>query len=134
MNGNLEYDWNMPLMPGTIVCATYNDFDGEERVGIFCILYDEQLDNNVYTKKNTLCIKISTQSTLVSNYSAKIDIERNSFLNNPCIACCSKVHILHKESNIYKVLGCLDNGTMKQIIKAYLKFSSETQRQLLDKL
>lgn len=134
MNSNLEYDWNMPLVPGTVVCSTYNDFDGEERVGIFCVIYDEQLDNNVYTKKNTVCIKLSTQNTLVSNYSAKIDMDRNSFLKTPCIACCSKVHVLHKESNIYKVLGCLDNGTMKSIIKAYLKFSNETQRQLMDKL
>ena len=128
------YDWNMPLMPGTIVCSTYQDFNGESKVGIFCVLYDEQLDNNIFTKKNTICIKLSTQTTLVSNYSCKIDIETNRFLNSPCIACCSKLHLLHKESNIYKVLGMLDKKTFKDIVKTYARFSNEVERQMFDKL
>lgn len=128
------YDWNLPLMPGTIVCANYCDFEGEKKVGLFCVLYDEQLDSNVFTKKNTVCVKISTQTTLVSNYSARINQDKNRFLNAPCIACCSKVNLLHKENNIYKVLGVLDPGTLKNVIKCYLKFSNEIQRQLLDRL
>ena len=130
----MTYDWNMPLAPGTVVCATYQDFDGKDRIGVFCVLYDEQLDNNVFTKKNTVCVKISTQNTLVSNYSVKVNMDRNEFMKSPCIICCSKVHLLHKETNIYKVLGQLDNGTYKEITKAYLKFSSEVQRQLMDRL
>ena len=57
----LNYDWNLPLTPGTIVCSKYNDFDGQERIGLFCVVYDEQLDNNVFEKKNVLCLKLSTQ-------------------------------------------------------------------------
>lgn len=130
----MNYDWSAPLMPGTVVCASYGDFDNKERVGLFCVLYDEQLDNNLNTKKNTVCVKISTQTTLVSNYSVQVNQDRNDFLNNPCIVCCSKVHLLHKENNIYKVLGVLDKGTYKNIVKTYTKFSNEMQRQLLDNL
>ena len=130
----MQYDWNMPLMPGTVVCATYQDFEGKDRIGLFCVLYDEQLDNNVFEKKNTICVKISSQSTLVGNYSVKIPMERNDFLNNQCIVCCSKVHVLHKQSNIYKVLGILERGTYSQVVKTYLKFSNEMERQLIDKL
>lgn len=128
----MNYDWNMPLIPGTIVCARYNDFDGEERIGLFCVLYDEQLDTNVPTKKNTVCVKVSTQTTLVSNYSVQVNMEDNKFLDNPCIVCCSKVHLLHKESNIYKILGFLNKGTLKQVVKTYFKFSNEVERQMMD--
>ena len=42
MNENVKptYNWSSPLLPGTIVCASYEDFDGVKRVGLFCILYD----------------------------------------------------------------------------------------------
>ena len=128
----MVYDWNMPLIPGTIVCAKYNDFDGVERVGIFCVLYDEQLDTNTPMKKNAVCVKISTQATLVSSYSVRVNIDKNEFLSKPCIVCCSKEHLLHKETNIYKILGFLDKGTYKEVVKTYLKFSHEIQRQLMD--
>ena len=128
----MNYDWNMTLIPGTVVCAKYNDFDGAERIGLFCVLYDEQLDTNVGTKKNTVCVKISSQTTLVSNYSVQIDNEENKFLDKPCIVCCSKVHLLHKETNIYKILGFLNKSTLKRVVKTYFKFSNEVQRQLMD--
>lgn len=129
---SIDYNWDSPLVPGTVVCAKYEDFDGKPRVGIFCVLYDEQLDSNTEHCKNTICCKISTQTTLVSTYSARIDINYNSFLNSPCIACCSKIHVLHKQNNIYKILGRLSSGTMKLIMKNYTKFSNELNRQLLD--
>lgn len=130
----MTYDWNMPLMPGTVVCATYQDFEGKERVGLFCVLYDEQLDNNVFEKKNAICVKISSQPTLVGNYSVRVSLEKNNFLKNPCIVCCSKMHVLHKSLNIYKVLGVLERGTYAQVVKTYLKFGNELERQLIDKL
>lgn len=131
---DIKYDWNAPLVPGTVVCAKYEDFDGKQRVGLFVVLYDEQLDTNTDHCKNTICCKLSTQTTLVSTYSARIDLNYNSFLETPCIACCSKIHVLHKETNIYKVLGKLSPGTMKLITKMYVKFMNETQRQLLDSI
>jgi hypothetical protein len=129
-----NYNWNMPLIPGTIVCAKYNKFDGTETTGIFCVIYDEQLDSNVLTRKNVLAVKLSTQLTLVSNYSVDIDMERNSFLLSKSIVCCSKIHILHKEQQVYKVLGKLDKATYDRVFKSYMRFAFETQRQLIDRL
>lgn len=130
----MTYDWNMPLMPGTIVCAKYQDFEGQDRVGLFCVLYDEQLDNNVFEKKNTICVKISSQTTLVGNYSVRVPLDKNDFLKSPCIVCCSKTHVLHKSLNIYKVLGVLERSTYAQVVKSCLKFTNEMERQLIDRL
>ena len=129
-----NYNWNMPLIPGTIVCARYNKFDGTEADGLFCVLYDEQLDNNVLTRKNVLCVKLSTQLTLVSNYVVDIDMVRNDYLKSKSIVCCSKVHVLHKEQQVYKVLGKLDKSTYDRVVKSYMKFNFETQRQIIDRL
>lgn len=130
----MDYNWNMPLLPGTIICAKYNKFDGSLVDGLFCVLYDEQLDSNVATRKNVLCIKLSSQMTLISNYSVDIDMERNPYLVSNSIACCSKVHILHKEEQIYKILGKLDSITYTRVFKSYMKFIAETQRQVIDRL
>lgn len=129
-----NYNWNMPLIPGTIVCSKYNKFDGSLDDGIFCIIYDEQLDNNVLTKKNVLALKLSTQMTLVSNYSVNVDMTRNSYLLKKSIVCCSKVHLLHKEQQIYRILGKLDSNTYNKVFKSYTRFSSEIQRQMVDRL
>ena len=50
---------NNVLRPGTIVCACYGDFDCNKRVGIFCVLYDEQLDG-MLNNNNVTAIKITT--------------------------------------------------------------------------
>ena len=130
----MDYNWNMPLLPGTIVCAKYNKFDGSLADGVFCILYDEQLDNNISTRKNVLAVKLSTQLTLVSNYVVDIDMERNSFLTSRSIVCCSKPHLLHKEDQVYKILGKLDTITFTRVFKSYMRFNAEMQRQLIDRL
>ncbi len=129
-----EYNWNAPLVPGTIVCAAYNEFEGERKAGIFCVLYDEQLDNNILQKKNVFAIKLTTQTTLTGNYSVEVLLNRNDFLDKQCVACCSKVHILHKIHNVYKVLGVLDPITMKNIYKTYNRFVTEVERQILDRV
>lgn len=129
-----NYNWNMPLIPGTIICAKYNKFDGSLADGIFCVVYDEQLDSNVLTRKNVLALKLSTQLTLVSNYVVDVDMERNDYLLSKSIVCCSKLHLLHKEQQVYKVLGKLDKATYDRVFKSYMRFMSETQRQAIDRL
>ena len=131
---NITYNWNAPLLPGTIVCANYGDFNGEKRVGLFFVIYDEQIDNNVFSKKNVVALKITSQTTLVSNYVATISNIKNQFLDKPCMVACSKVHVLHKEDNVYKVLGMVDPSTCKKVFQSYFKFISETERQLIDRI
>lgn len=130
----MNYDWNRPLLPGTVICAKYNKFDGTDAIGIFVILYDEQTDSSILEEKNVLAFKVSSKGTLLSNYSVQIDRKLNNFLNDDCIACCSKIHILHKKQQIYKVLGILHPATYHKIFKIYNKFNSEVMSQLVANL
>lgn len=130
----MNYDWNQPLLPGTIVCSNFNTFDGERKAGIFIILYDEQNDSLVLDNKNAMAIKLSTKNTCVGNYVVEINREYHQFLNEDCIACCSKLHVLHKREQIYKVLGRLNPVTYKLVYKTYQKFFQEINRQLTNTL
>lgn len=130
----MNYDWNRPLLPGTVICAKYNKFDGSDAIGIFVVLYDEQTDSSILEEKNVLAFKVSSKGTLLSNYSVQIDRKLNNFLNDDCIACCSKIHILHKKQQIYKVLGILHPATYHKIFKIYNKFNSEVMSQLVANL
>ena len=130
-----KYNWNAPLESGTVVASKYNDFDGNERTGLFVVIYDEQLDNTLMgVSKNAMCLKISSQATLVSNYSVEINREFTPFLDKPSIVCCSKMHLLHKKSQIYNILGYLDKVTYRKVCKIMTKFMSEMQRQFIDKI
>lgn len=130
----MKYDWNRPLLPGTIICSNYNTFDGEQKVGLFVVLYDEQNDNNIIDNKNIVALKLSTKGTCVSNYSVPIETKLNNFIQQDCIVCCSKLHTLHKMEQVYKVLGMLHPATYHKIFKVFTKFNDEMNRQLIDNL
>ena len=127
----IGYDWDKPLLPGTVVCSKYNTFDGEDRVGVFLVLYDEQSDNQLADDKNVIAVKISTKNTCAGNYSVAIDRELNDFFDEDCIVCCSKLHTLHKKQQIYKVLGQLHSFTFKKVFQTYSQFNSSLQNQLI---
>ena len=131
---NLKYDWNAPLMAGTIVCAKFGDFDNEERIGLFCILYDEQLDGNILNKQNVYAIKLTTQQTTLGDYTVGVNMTKNPYLECPCGACCSKIHILHKKKQIYKMLGMLDRATYNRIVKTHVNFMNKVEKQMLDRI
>ena len=130
----IEYKWNAPLLPGTIICSTYGNWNDEKVVGIFCVLYDESLDGNIFDKDNILAVKVSSQNTLASNYSCKINTAFNQFMDKNCIVCCSKVHLLHKSKQVYKVLGQLDKHTYARVVKTYISYAHSVERQLLDRI
>ena len=130
----MNYDYNRPLLPGTVVCSKYNTFEGERKVGIFLILYDEQSDGNIMEDKNVLALKLSTKGTCVSNYSTDIDRKLNNFLTCDCIACCSKIHTLHKKEQIYKVIGYLHPATYHTVFKIFMKFNSQMVAQLTNNI
>lgn len=129
-----NYNWNRPLIPGSLVCSSYSTFDGERVCGIFMILYDESLDNNIQHKMNCVALKVTSQQTLVDSYVVPISQEYNNYLDKPCMVCCSKTHVLSKNKEIYKYLGQLDSHTYRRVVKTYKKWSNELDRQLLDRI
>ena len=128
----MKYDWNRAIEPGTVVCSNYNTFEGEQKVGLFLVLYDEQNDNSIIDNKNIIALKLSTQSTCVSNYSVQIDRRLNSFLDNDCILCCSKLHTLHKTQQVYKILGTLHPATYHKVYKVFTKFNQALANQMIN--
>lgn len=130
----MRYDWNKALDAGTVVCSNYNTFDGEQKVGLFLILYDEQNDNSLIDDKNVVALKISTKSTCIPNYSVPIDTQLNNFVDNNCIICCSKVHTLHKKQQIYKVLGRLHPATYHKAFKVFMRFNNALTSQLISSI
>ena len=128
---NEKYNANNPLLAGTVVSAKYCDFENNEREGIFVVLYDEQFDNKIFETRNVIALKISSQTTLVSNYSVRILMDRNTFFLKPSIVCCSKVHLLNKYTQIYKVRGKLDSTTMKMVFKTFHDFTNSVEQQAL---
>ena len=119
------------LKPGTVVCANYNDFLGNKTVGIFLILYDEQLDSSHTYKGNVTALKVTTSLNLCTNYCACLTDGKNDFLDRDCFALCSKVITLDKEQ-IYKVLGTIHPYTLRQVYKVYRRYEMELERQMED--
>ena len=72
---------NKLLRPGSIVCAHYNTFQGDDRVGLFCILYDEQLDSSNNHKNNVVALKVTTNLRMANTYVVSANDGRNDVLN-----------------------------------------------------
>ena len=119
------------LKPGSIVCASYGDFEGNKQVGIFCVLYDEQLDSTNTFKNNVVALKVSTSYNMITNYCVPLNDGKNPFFDKDCMALCSKVHLLDKDQ-IYKQLGVLHPYTLRQVYKVYRRFETELERQMED--
>lgn len=119
------------LRPGTILCASYTDFQGNKQVGIFCVLYDEQLDSSNNFKGNIVALKVTTSYNMIVNYCVPLNDGRNDFFDKDCIALCSKVHTMEKEQ-VYKILGTLHPYTLRQVYKVYRRFVTELERQMED--
>ena len=122
------------IVPGTIVCANFVEFDGKTSVGLFYVLYDEASDSNNFHKDNIVGLKITSTSPAISNY--MVDLKHhgsNSFIEKQCYVMCSKIHTLDK-SQIYKVLGEVGYSTYKAVYKTYNKFLFELNRQVDDYL
>lgn len=119
------------MKPGTVVCANYTDFQGNKTVGIFLILYDEQLDSSHTYKGNVTAIKVTTSLNMCTNYCVCLTDGRSDFFERDCFALCSKVTVLDKEQ-IYKVLGNIHPYTLRQVYKVYRRYEAELERQMED--
>ena len=121
------------LNVGDIVCANYNGFDGEKKVGIFLIIYSERQDR-MYTNGHTnlTCVKVTTNNLLGNSYTVRLRAG-DANLGNECIVNLSKLHTFTKEQ-IYKKLGSLSSNTMFNIFKELRAFNNEMEQQILENI
>lgn len=121
------------LSVGDIVCANYNGFDGEKKVGIFLIIYSERQDR-MYTNGHTnlTCVKVTTNNLLGNSYTVRLRVG-DANLENECIVNLSKMHTFTKEQ-IYKKLGRLSSNTMFNIFKELRAFNNEMEQQILENI
>ena len=107
---------------GTIITARYNDFEGEARVGLFLVLYDEKNDINTNMAGNFLACKITTQLTQSTNYVYALKKSKYSFLDKDCLITLSKLHTISlNQFDVHKhVIGKLDSDTMVKVYKEFI--------------
>lgn len=115
---------------GSIVIANYINFKGENKRGLFMIIYDEGFDSNNTNAMNVQAIKITTQLSMVGNYVCNVRNEDSQFFNQECLASCSKIHTLHK-NQITKIVGVLGEDTYKKVYATFRKFLNELDRQMI---
>lgn len=121
------------LNVGDIVCANYNGFDGEKRVGVFLIVYSEKQDR-IYTNGHTnlTCVKITTNNLLGNSYTVKVKAGEAN-LEKDCIINISKLHTFTKEQ-IYKKIGTLSSNRMFNVFKEMRVFNNELEQQILENI
>ena len=121
------------LNVGDIVCANYNSFTGEPKVGIFLIIYSERQDR-MYTNGHTnlTCVKVTTNNLLGNSYTVRIK-PGEANLESSCIINLSKMHTFVKEQ-IYKKLGRLSSNTMFNVFKELRAFNNEMEQQILENI
>lgn len=126
---------NKKLLPGTIVKSHYgkmtNGRSTVDDIGIFCVIYDEGLDKTIHHKQNIVALKITTSLEAIGTYSVFLKAKgRNSFLERDSFCQCSKLHTLNKASQVYAVLGRLDDKTVIQIKQELEAWTSQMLSQV----
>lgn len=118
---------------GDVVCAKYNGFNGEEKVGIFLIYYSEKQDR-MYTNGHTNlnCAKITSNNLLGNSYTVRLK-QGEANLETDCIINLSKQHTFTKEQ-IYKKLGTISANSMFNVFKELRAFNNEIEQQILENI
>jgi len=116
---------------GDVVCASYGDFSGEKKVGIFVILYSEKQDRS-YTSShsNYVCVKVTTNNLVGDGYTVKLR-KGEANLDNDCLVNISKIHTF-TQHQIYKPIGRLPQKSAMLIFKEYRRFNQEIENQMLE--
>ena len=116
---------------GDIVCISYGDFNGELRVVLFLILYNEKQDRHYSSNhSNILCAKLNTNNFkgddyVVSLYKGDSGLQEDYFVN------LSKLHTFTNE-RAYKLIGRLEPSRMVKIFKEFNKFNQEINNQMME--
>ena len=121
------------LRVGDVVCANYNGFNGEPKVGIFLIIYSEKQDR-MYTTGHTNinCAKITTNNLLGNSYTVRLK-SGEANLTDDCIVNLSKQHVFVKEQ-LYKKLGSISATSMFNVFKELRAFNNEIEQQILENI
>ena len=117
---------------GDIIMAYYGDMDNKEKLGIFCVLYDEFIDKESNCNLNLTALKITTKSHEDYNYYVEI-AQGNGGLASDSRVCCSKTHTLHKKKVRVKI-GSIHGELLKQVLLCYNKYNSEITRQVVSRI
>lgn len=113
-------------MVGYVIYTTYLNFENHKVKGLFYIIYDESLDNNVAEKYNLTGIKITSQNKDNNFYAVKLT---SNFFDKTSYCMCTKVHTFRKFSGEITVLGRLNNTDITNINNKYKIYSNELERQ-----
>lgn len=117
---------------GDIIMAYYGDMDNKEKLGIFCVLYDEFIDKESNCNLNLTALKITTKSHEDYNYYVEIE-QGNGGLASDSRVCCSKTHTLHKKKVRVKI-GSIHGELLKKVLLCYNKYNSEITRQVVSRI
>ena len=116
---------------GDVVCASYGDFEGTKRVGVFFIMYSEKQDRTYSgNHSNYVCVKLTTNNFLGDGYTVKIN-KGEANLENDCLVNVSKIHTF-THSQIYKLVGRMSEKMSMRIYKEYKRFQQEMEEQMLE--
>ena len=105
----MNYDWDAPLMPGTVICASYGDFDNKERLKT--ILLSKTKDQNIINE----AIEILKRNGSLKFSEEQKDIYLNRFENK-----CNKLIKEYENNkniniNVINSLINLKNSLIKEI-------------------
>ena len=129
MNYNNGFEYSV----GDVVCATYGDFNGEKKIGIFLLIYNEK-DDRKYNINHTnfTALKITTNNMLGNMYVTRL-YKGAANLDSDCFVNCSKIHTFAKEQ-VYKKIGQLHPRIMTQVYKELNDYTNELSRQVLSRV
>lgn len=117
---------------GDIIMAYYGDMDNREKLGIFCVLYDEFMDKASNCDLNLTALKITTK--FHEDYNYYVEVEQGiGGLASDSRVCCSKTHTLHKKKVRVKI-GSIHGELLKKVLLCYNKYSSEITRQVVSRI
>lgn len=123
--------WGLKYKVGDVIIAKYNDFDGNERKGIFLVIYNERQDRSYASNHSNLtCAKITTNGLVCDNYVVKLK-QGDGNLEKDCMVNLSKIHTLSVDKVIGR-FGSLNRNIMTRILKTYTRFNNEVMTQIMD--
>lgn len=117
------------MKAGSIVKHFYKTFDGESRIGLFLIIYDEKYDCSIVANDNLLGLKITSTSRDL-HYDVELKKANNPCLDHTSYVMCSKPLVMSIRN--LEVIGEVCPFDMLSVFSSYRRFQSQIEIQLTD--